>query len=62
MRCDEIHGGIGLNLTQTHVYLQVPTKKLSLNFALRNSTNRFLEETPTLESYFDKVFQLRLTD
>lgn len=60
---DKIRGGIGLNLTQTHVNLQLPIKnKLSLNFALRNSTNKFFDETPTLNSYFNKVFQLRLTD
>lgn len=51
-------GSAGINMISTDGYLDTPIgKKSSLQFAIRSSINDILEETPTYNQYFDKVFQ-----
>lgn len=57
------HGSVGSTLTELHGNLTIPVikEKLTIEIAGRHSINEFLN-SPTLQSYTDKVFQFSTID
>lgn len=59
----DIHGSAGMTLTEAHINLETPlvTNKLSILLSGRHSINK-LFNSPSLQSYTDKVFQFSKID
>lgn len=55
-----LQAGIGGDMTQAHAFLQLPLlkDKIGISIGGRKSAYGFFENTPTLKSYTNKVFQL----
>ncbi|MDY8137199.1 carboxypeptidase-like regulatory domain-containing protein [Aquimarina sp. 2201CG5-10] len=55
---EKFSGGIGINGTHSDVFIKAPIgKKVGLVVSGRRSYADIVEETPTYNAYFDKVFQ-----